>query len=112
MLEQRIFELQSFYKELESSLKADTEQQIQNYIETEIHSILRNTKMDIESEKNAMLEMNIVDVCGQTKMYVVQSLVLGKNHVQIDINALPSGNYFLLIKRGNTKQVQKFQIAR
>jgi hypothetical protein len=50
LLEQRIFELQSFYKELESSLKADTEQQIQNYIETEIHPILRNTKMDIKSE--------------------------------------------------------------
>jgi hypothetical protein len=50
LLEQRIFELQSFYKELESPLKADTEQQIQNYIESEIHSILRNTKMDIESE--------------------------------------------------------------
>jgi hypothetical protein len=50
LLEQRIFELQSFYKELESSLKADTEQQIQNYIETEIHPILRNSKMDIESE--------------------------------------------------------------
>jgi hypothetical protein len=50
LLEQRIFELQSFNKELDSSLKADTEQQIQNYIETEIHPILRNTKMDIESE--------------------------------------------------------------
>ncbi|PVX47408.1 hypothetical protein C8C85_3349 [Flavobacterium sp. 103] len=50
LLEQRIFELQSFDKELELSLKADTEQQIQNYIETEIHPILRNTKMDIESE--------------------------------------------------------------
>jgi hypothetical protein len=50
LLEQRIFELQSFYKELETSLKADTEQHIQNYIETEIHPILRNTKMDIESE--------------------------------------------------------------
>jgi hypothetical protein len=50
LLEQRIFELQSFYKELESPLKADTEQQIQNYIETEIHPILRNSKMDSESE--------------------------------------------------------------
>ncbi|HEU4790775.1 MAG TPA: GAF domain-containing protein [Flavobacterium sp.] len=49
LLEQRIFELHSFNKELESSLKADTEQQIQNYIETEIHPILKNTKMDIES---------------------------------------------------------------
>jgi hypothetical protein len=50
LLEQRIFELQSFDRELESPLKADTEQQIQNYIETEIHPILKNTKMDIESE--------------------------------------------------------------
>ncbi|MBC7846310.1 MAG: GAF domain-containing protein [Flavobacterium sp.] len=50
LLEQRIFELQSFEKELELPLKADTEQQIQNYIETEIHPILRNTKMDIASE--------------------------------------------------------------
>ena len=50
LLEQRIFELQSFYKELETLFKADTEQHIQNYIETEIHPILRNTKMDIESE--------------------------------------------------------------
>lgn len=50
LLEQRIFELQLLHEELESPLKADTEQQIQNYIETEIHPILRNTKMDIESE--------------------------------------------------------------
>jgi hypothetical protein len=50
LLEQRIFELHSFYKELESPLKADTEQQIQNYIETEIHPILRNSKIDSESE--------------------------------------------------------------
>ncbi|HSD06847.1 GAF domain-containing protein [Flavobacterium sp.] len=50
LLEQRIFELQSFYDELDSSLKADTEQQIQNYIETEIHPILRNTTMDNEHE--------------------------------------------------------------
>ena len=51
LLEQRIFELQSLHEELESPLKADTEQQIQNYIETEIHPILRNTKMDIENER-------------------------------------------------------------
>jgi hypothetical protein len=50
LLEQRIFELQTFDKELESPLKADTEQQIQNYIESEIHPILRNTKMNIDSE--------------------------------------------------------------
>ncbi|REG96098.1 GAF domain-containing protein [Flavobacterium aquicola] len=50
LLEQRIFELQSFNAELDTSLKADTEQQIQNYIETEIHPILRNTTMDTEDE--------------------------------------------------------------
>lgn len=55
LLEQRIFELQSLLKELEFPLKADTEQQIQNYIETEIHPILRNTKMDAKSQ---MLKQN------------------------------------------------------
>lgn len=46
LLEQRKFELQSLYKQLDSPLKADTEQQIQIYIEKEIHPILRNTKAD------------------------------------------------------------------
>lgn len=51
LLEQRIFELQSYTNELDTSLKADTEQQIQNYIESEIHPILKNTSMDMEHEK-------------------------------------------------------------
>ena len=42
LLEQRKFELQSFYTELEKELKADTEQQIQTYIEKEIHPLLNN----------------------------------------------------------------------
>lgn len=46
LLEQRKFELQSLYKQLEFPLKADTEQQIQLYIENEIHPLLRNTKTD------------------------------------------------------------------
>lgn len=46
LLEQRKFELQSLLKQLEFPLKADTEQQIQLYIENEIHPILRNTKTD------------------------------------------------------------------
>ena len=50
LLEQRIFELQSFHKELEAPLKADTEQQIQNYIENEIHPILRNATMDFDNQ--------------------------------------------------------------
>jgi len=51
LLEQRQFELQSFYNELDAPLKADSEQLIQNYIENEIHPILRNTKMDFDTEK-------------------------------------------------------------
>lgn len=50
LLEQRKFELQSFFNELDFLLKADTEQQIQRYIETEIHPILKNSKMDNECQ--------------------------------------------------------------
>jgi hypothetical protein len=50
LLEQRKFELQSLLKQLDSPLKADTEQQIQLYIENEIHPILRNTKTDSAGE--------------------------------------------------------------
>ena len=46
LLEQRKFEIQSFFTELDSPLKADTEQQIQRYIETEIHPILNNSGTD------------------------------------------------------------------
>lgn len=44
ILEQRKFELETFLKELFLNLKADTEQQIQRYIETEIHPFLKNVK--------------------------------------------------------------------
>lgn len=50
LLEQRKFELQSLHKQLESPLKADTEQQIQLYIENEIHPILKNTKTNSDGE--------------------------------------------------------------
>ncbi|MFV8325455.1 GAF domain-containing protein [Flavobacterium sp. ZS1P14] len=50
LLEQRKFELQSLQEQLESPLKADTEQQIQLYIEQEIHPILRNTKTNVIGE--------------------------------------------------------------
>ncbi|MFH6971681.1 GAF domain-containing protein [Flavobacterium petrolei] len=50
LLEQRKFELQSLLEQLDSPLKADTEQQIQLYIENEIHPILRNTKTDSAGE--------------------------------------------------------------
>jgi hypothetical protein len=46
LLEQLKFELHSYGKELEKELKADTEQQIQNYIEKEIHPFLTNAIID------------------------------------------------------------------
>ena len=55
LLEQRKFELQSLSQQLELPLKADTEQQIQLYIENEIHPILRDTKTDLAGE---ILEKN------------------------------------------------------
>jgi hypothetical protein len=61
LLEQRQFELQSFYNELDFPLKADSEQQIQNYIEKEIHPILRNTKMDFNSENLERDYFNTLD---------------------------------------------------
>lgn len=53
LLEQRKFELESMRKELDFPLKADTEQQIQRYIEEEIHPLLKNTK---DTAKNEELE--------------------------------------------------------
>jgi hypothetical protein len=46
ILEQRKFEMQSYSGQLESELKADTELQIQNYIQKEIHPILSNSKIE------------------------------------------------------------------
>ncbi|MBC5836602.1 GAF domain-containing protein [Flavobacterium muglaense] len=50
LLEQRKFEMQSYYNELEAELKADTEQQIQNYVQKEIHPILKNTRVDHDGQ--------------------------------------------------------------
>ncbi|MFC7772565.1 GAF domain-containing protein [Flavobacterium sp. GCM10027622] len=46
ILEQRKFELVTYLNDLFVNLKADTEQQIQRYIETEIHPILKNESQD------------------------------------------------------------------
>jgi hypothetical protein len=51
LLEQRKFELESLRDELDQTLKADTEQQVQRYIEEEIHPLLKNTKDKGKSEK-------------------------------------------------------------
>lgn len=48
ILEQREFELKSLLDQIEDNLKADTEQQIQKYINTEVHPVLKNTETDSE----------------------------------------------------------------
>lgn len=51
LLEQRKFEMQSYFNDLKQELKADTEQQIQAYILKEIHPILTNSKINEENQK-------------------------------------------------------------
>jgi hypothetical protein len=46
LLEQRKFEMHSYFNELQQELKADSEQQIQSYIQKEIHPILKNSKVN------------------------------------------------------------------
>ncbi|MGV3697993.1 GAF domain-containing protein [Flavobacterium sp.] len=53
ILEQRKFELLSYLKQLESPLKADTEQIIQRYVELEIHPVI-NGANDNEENKAAI----------------------------------------------------------
>ena len=50
LLEQKKFELQNYINEVEQPLRADTEQQIQNYVEQEIHPIIRNADLDEETQ--------------------------------------------------------------
>lgn len=54
IIEQRKFELQELLIELESPLKTDTEQQIQHFIELEIHPIL----ISIQNEKKLASKIN------------------------------------------------------
>ena len=58
LLEQRKFELESLRNELDFPLKADTEQQIQFYIEEEIQNKIKNIK---DSEKSEKLEQSYFD---------------------------------------------------
>ena len=50
LLEQKKYELQNFISEIDQSLKADTEQQIHNYVESEIHPIIKNTEHDEQTQ--------------------------------------------------------------
>lgn len=67
LLEQRKFELQSYTKELQLELKADTEQQIQNYIQKEIHPILSNSK--IEGECQLLINSYFEDLDSKTGLF-------------------------------------------
>ncbi|HJR99932.1 MAG TPA: hypothetical protein VJ780_03255, partial [Flavobacterium sp.] len=67
LLEQRKFELRSYTEELDKELKADTEQQIQNYIEKEIHPILTNSNVN-ESDK-ALIKAYFEDLDPKTKLF-------------------------------------------
>ncbi|MBK0369207.1 GAF domain-containing protein [Flavobacterium agrisoli] len=61
LLEQRKFELQSQLEQLNEPLRADTEQQIQRYIETEIHPLLKNPKSSPETKKREALYFENLD---------------------------------------------------
>jgi hypothetical protein len=67
LLEQRKFEMQSYAKELQLELKADTEQQIQNYIQKEIHPILSNSK--IEGECQLLINSYFEDLDPKTGLF-------------------------------------------
>lgn len=54
IVEQRIFELQDWEIELQGNLKADIEQQIQRYIGSEIHPLLRT----VQTNETIALEIN------------------------------------------------------
>lgn len=67
LLEQRKFEMQSYAKELQLELKADTEQQIQNYIQKEIHPILSNSQ--IEGECQLLINSYFEDLDPKTGLF-------------------------------------------
>ncbi|NHN27292.1 GAF domain-containing protein [Flavobacterium jejuense] len=67
ILEQRKFELNEYLGELKLPLKADTEQQIQSYIETEIHGILNANKNDLVVEEK--IESYLESLDSKTGMF-------------------------------------------
>ncbi|MBK7764262.1 MAG: T9SS type A sorting domain-containing protein [Bacteroidetes bacterium] len=74
--------------------------------------VANQLQMDIESESSTMMEASVQDMNGHTILYVTQSLAIGKNHLQIDVQALPNGIYFLVSKHNGQQEVEKFQIIK
>ena len=67
LLEQRKFELQSYTKDLKLELKADTEQQIQHYIQKEIHPVLKNSKN--EAQQQLLIDAYFTELDPKTDLF-------------------------------------------
>ncbi|SHM43065.1 GAF domain-containing protein [Flavobacterium xinjiangense] len=67
LLDQRKFEMQSYFDDLDLDLKADTEQQIQNYIQKEINPII--TKSTIDNENKALIDKYFADLDDKTQLF-------------------------------------------
>ena len=67
ILEQRKFELDSYLKELDFPLKADTEQTIQRYVETEIHPFI-NTE-NTSGQTKALIDKYFSKIDEKTGMF-------------------------------------------
>jgi hypothetical protein len=67
LLEQREFELKSLIEEIEQPLRADSEQQIQSYIETELHPIIKNSQL--EGKKSELLEDYLKQIDAKNGMF-------------------------------------------
>lgn len=61
IVEQRKFELQELLNELDAPLKTDTEQQIQNFIELEIHPVLTSIKNEKKYEQKVLAYYESLD---------------------------------------------------
>lgn len=64
-------------------------------------------RIDIETEKALDLEIKVLDLLGKELSYKNQSLTVGKNQIDLDLNHLSNGIYFIEIESKNQKIVYK-----
>lgn len=67
LLEQREFELKSLIEKIDEPLQADSEQQIQVYIENELHPIIKNSKL--EGKKSELLDDYLMTIDSKNGMF-------------------------------------------